>query len=142
MEFLARCVRSWRDAETLEPEEVKLAETVIKAGLIYFPASAFITVMYGNFMIECQDNYHSGTSQLRAAKKMNPSPIEKFIIFVRESEHMQKVQQQAGGESTVDLVSYVEFNRNFKWVPPASAAAVSVALRISPVLTVHTHAAA
>jgi len=62
-------------------------------------------------MIECQDNYHSGTSQLRASKKMNPSAIERFIIYVREQEHMLKVHQQAGGESTIDLVSYVEFQR-------------------------------
>ena len=82
-----------------------------KAGLTHFSTSAFLTILYGNFMIECQDNYHSGTSQLRAAKKMNPSAIERFIIYVREQEHMLKVHQQAGGESTIDLVSYVEFQR-------------------------------
>ena len=82
-----------------------------QAGLAHFSTSAFLTILYGNFMIECQDNYHSGTSQLRAAKKMNPSAIERFIIYVREQEHMLKVHQQAGGESTIDLVSYVEFQR-------------------------------
>ena len=97
-----------------------------QAGLTHFSSSAFLTILYGNFMIECQDNYHSGMSQLRAAKKMNPSAIERFIIYVREQEHMLKVHQQAGGESTIDLVSYVEFQRalaaagaeeNGGWVP-------------------------
>lgn len=110
---LARCVRVWIE-DTLDPLAVKLAETVLKAGLTWYPTDAFLTVLYGNFMIECQDNYHSGTSQLRASKKMAPSPVEKYVVFVREAEHMLKVQAQAGGESTVDLVSYVEFQRNFR----------------------------
>lgn len=84
----------------------------------YFSGTASLAVLYGNFMIECQYNFQTGNSQLRAAKKLGLDPVETYIIFVREKEYMQKVHSQAGGaESAVDLVSYVEFQRNFRWAP-------------------------
>lgn len=73
-----------------------------------------MTLLYSNYMIECQQNYNGGTSLLRAAKKLEPSRVDRYIIFVRDQEHMTKVHQQSASESTVDLVGYVEFQRNFR----------------------------
>lgn len=81
-------------------------------------------ILYSNYVTECQGNYHSGTSILRAAKKMDPGQVEKYIIYVREQEHMLKVNSQASGESTLDLVSYVEFQRNFRYVGSSPATPV------------------
>ena len=59
-------------------------------------------------------SYQSGYKLLQTAKKANPSLLERFAIFSREQQHMQKsagVGGVAGAET--DLVSYVEFQRNY-----------------------------
>ncbi len=50
------------------------------------------------------------------AKKMpNPSFLERFCLFIREQEHTQKASAASSGENAnVDLVSYVEFQRNYR----------------------------
>ena len=50
-----------------------------------------------------------------AAKNLKPSIVQQFAIFVREQVHMQASQTHASGESSVDLVSYVEFQKNQRW---------------------------
>lgn len=45
---------------------------------------------------------------------MAPSLHERFAIFVREQEHHQKAATATSGEASTDLVSYVEFQRNYK----------------------------
>lgn len=88
---------------------------VPQGGMSVFSNSISLAILYGNFLIECQFNYQPGNSQLRAAKKLRLDPVESYILFVREKEYTQKIHTQAGGaESAVDLVSYVEFQRNFK----------------------------
>jgi hypothetical protein len=55
----------------------------------------------------------SGCS-LQTAKKADPSYLERFAIFSREQQHAQK---SAGGTGqATDLVSYVEFQRNYRLV--------------------------
>jgi hypothetical protein len=45
----------------------------------------------------------------------NASFLERFCIFVREQEHTQKASAATSGDnSNVDLVSYVEFQRNYR----------------------------
>jgi hypothetical protein len=51
---------------------------------------------------------------LQTAKKADPSYLERFAIFSREQQHTQK---SAGGSGqATDLVSYVEFQRNYRLV--------------------------
>lgn len=38
----------------------------------------------------------------------------RFSIFTREQEHKQKAAVSSSGESAADLVSYVEFQRNYR----------------------------
>lgn len=45
---------------------------------------------------------------------MAPSLHERFAIFVREQEHRQKATIATSGEMSTDLVSYVEFQRNYR----------------------------
>lgn len=49
-----------------------------------------------------------------SAKKLEPDWVERFGIFVREQQHMQRAHTSTTGESSVDLVSYVEFQRNYR----------------------------
>jgi hypothetical protein len=65
-------------------------------------------------------NIFSLTPQ-QAAKKMDPSFLMRYAIFTREQQHTQKSADGAGGKSSsraaaTDLVSYVEFQRNYKYV--------------------------
>ncbi len=73
----------------------------------------FLNVTYSSFLMEVQGNYNTGHTQLQAAKKLQPGTSDQFAIFVREQEHKQKAQSQSTGEGSVDLVSYVEFQRNY-----------------------------
>jgi hypothetical protein len=60
---------------------------------------------------------------LQAAKKLDPSFLMRYAIFSREQQHMQKSAAGvtsggaggAGGQAATDLVSYVEFQRNYRW---------------------------
>lgn len=72
--------------------------------------------LYGSYCSQ------AGYSQLQAAKKANPNYMERFAIYRREQEHLARTAQTKGnGESTLDLVSYVEFQRNFRCAPSLSA---------------------
>lgn len=86
----------------------------MQVGMAHFHDDVFLTITYSNFLIEVQNNYQSGVTQLQQAKKLEPSMSDRFAIFVREQEHKQKAQSQSSGESAVDLVSYVEFQRNYR----------------------------
>jgi hypothetical protein len=61
---------------------------------------------------------------LQGAKKLDPSFLMRYAIFSREQQHMQKNAAGvtggggaggAGGQAATDLVSYVEFQRNYRW---------------------------
>lgn len=51
---------------------------------------------------------------LQSAKKMGGGLHERFVIFVREQEHRQNTALATTVDVTTDLVSYVEFQRNYK----------------------------
>eukprot|EP00198_Chlamydomonas_reinhardtii_P013356 XP_001702693.1 predicted protein [Chlamydomonas reinhardtii] len=115
VEIIARVARYWIDDEVLDMDRVKEAEAIIKAGLVLFPTRAFMIMLYSNFLWDVLDNPQAGYSQLQAAKKANPNYMERFAIYRREQEHLARTAQTKGnGESTLDLVSYVEFQRNFR----------------------------
>ena len=70
--------------------------------------------VYSSFLIDVEQSYQSGYKQLQAAKKMNPSLLERFAIFSREQQHTQQSATSAGASGlATDLVSYVEFQRNY-----------------------------
>ncbi|KAG2493479.1 hypothetical protein HYH03_008295 [Edaphochlamys debaryana] len=114
VEICSRVARKWTEDDILDPDAVRLAETILKVGQAHFHDDVFLTITYSNFLIEVQNNYQSGVTQLQQAKKLEPSMSDRFAIFVREQEHKQKAQSQSSGESAVDLVSYVEFQRNYR----------------------------
>lgn len=46
----------------------------------------------------------------------HPPFPRRFSIFTREQEQKQKAVTSGSGESASDLVAYVAFQRNYKWV--------------------------
>lgn len=42
--------------------------------------------------------------------------LENFAIFSREQEHTQKESGEKNSDGTSDLVSYVEFQKNYRWM--------------------------
>ncbi len=70
--------------------------------------------MYANLLIECRQQLQSGWAQLEEARRMPLNLSYRFSIFTREQEHKQKAAVSSSGESAADLVSYVEFQRNYR----------------------------
>ncbi|KAG2425298.1 hypothetical protein HXX76_013879 [Chlamydomonas incerta] len=123
VEIVARCCRQWVDEVegVLEPGAVNLCEALIKAGMVQLPQDPQMIILYSSFLIDVQGSYQSGYSQLQTAKKQSPGILERFAMFSREQEHTQKVSGANGGagDSAVDLVAYVEFQRNHRLVARA-----------------------
>ncbi|PNH12261.1 Tiny macrocysts protein B [Tetrabaena socialis] len=115
VEIAARCCQSWIDEDTPAPEAVAMTEQIIKAGMIQLPQDPYMVVLYSSFLID-------------TAKKQSPGLLERFAIFIREQEHTQKANGATGGDSTVDMVAYVEFQRNCRLVVRAHREAL-IAMR-------------
>ncbi|PNH03659.1 Tiny macrocysts protein B [Tetrabaena socialis] len=129
VEIAARCCRCWIDEDMPDPEAVAMSEQVIKAGMILLPQDPYMVILYSSFLIDVQGSYQSGYTQLQTAKKQSPGLLERFAIFSREQEHTQKASgANGGGDSAVDLVAYVEFQRNHRLVVRAHREAL-IAMR-------------
>ncbi|KAL6757720.1 hypothetical protein V8C86DRAFT_1620236 [Haematococcus lacustris] len=113
VEIASRCCRQWLDEDTLEPDAVVLAERIISAGKLLMPHRVYMVIWYSSFLIDVQGSYQTGYAELMVAKKgSNPSLLERFCIFIRDQEHTQKSSAATSGDNgSVDLVSYVEFQR-------------------------------
>ncbi|PNH09214.1 Tiny macrocysts protein B, partial [Tetrabaena socialis] len=129
VEIAARCCRRWIDEDTPEPEAVAMSEQVIKAGMIQLPQDPYMIILYSSFLIDVQGSHQSGFTQLQTAKKQSPGLFEQFAIFSREQEHTQRSSgANGGGDSAVDLVAYVVFQRNHRVVVRAHREAL-IAMR-------------
>lgn len=112
------------DDEKQDPDSVKLAERILKGGLAFYSSKAEMALLYTSFLIEVSHQQQAGHSQLVAAKNLNPSYPQLFAIFVREQVHIQAAQTASSGESSVDLVSYVEFQKNQRMLVRSHKAAL------------------
>lgn len=66
--------------------------------------------MYANFMIEVNKDGQASRTQLQLASKNNPGFIDRYFIYVSQ-ELAKKLRTESDG---LDLLSYVEFNRNYR----------------------------
>lgn len=123
VEIASRCCRVWLDEDTLDEDAVSLAERIVRAGAALLPHEVYMSILWSSFLIDVQGSYQQGYAELQNAKKLpNHSMLERFCIFIRDQEHTQKSSAVTTGDnSNVDLVSYVEFQRNFKWVGQGQA---------------------
>ncbi|GFH10267.1 uncharacterized protein HaLaN_05549, partial [Haematococcus lacustris] len=76
-------------------------------------------ILYSSFLIDVQSSYQSGYTQLQGAKRLDPSFLERFAIFSREQQHTQQssgAEGGAGASRAINLVSYVEYQKNLRLV--------------------------
>ncbi|KAG2497033.1 hypothetical protein HYH03_005036 [Edaphochlamys debaryana] len=126
VEHVARICRTpGKEMDTQDEEAVQLADRILRAGIVLFPASAFAHILYSNLLIEVQNLNQAGQSQLMAAKKLNPGYVDRFAIFVREQQRLQQAHTSTTGDAAVDLMSYVEFQRNYRLLARATQRALT-----------------
>jgi hypothetical protein len=108
-----------------------------QCALVQLPKDPYIIVLHSSFLIDVQGSYQSGYSALQAAKKQDPSFLMRYAIFTREQQHMQKSANASGAggraQAATDLVTYVEFQRNYRWGPGPESSHP----RYKPVKTTH-----
>eukprot|EP00198_Chlamydomonas_reinhardtii_P011170 XP_001700507.1 predicted protein [Chlamydomonas reinhardtii] len=97
VEVASRVARVWDEDGNTDPQLLDLAEVIIRAGMQQFPKSPYLHIVYANLLIECKQ-------QLQ--------------------EHKQKAAVSSSGESATDLVSYVEFQRNWRMIQSYHKAAL------------------
>ncbi|PNW87843.1 hypothetical protein CHLRE_01g004124v5 [Chlamydomonas reinhardtii] len=117
VEIVARCARVWRDRYTLAPEAVQKAHNIIKAGLAMFPGSAYMVLLHADFMIDVLGVSQSGARRIEDARKLSPSLIVRFMMFVRQQQATQKAAgSHANDGASMDLLGYVEYQRKQRMV--------------------------
>ncbi|KAG2494502.1 hypothetical protein HYH03_007271 [Edaphochlamys debaryana] len=117
VEVVARCCRVWHEDYKLDPEAVNTAHQIIKAGLAMFPGSAFMVLLHANFMIDVLGVHQSGSRRIEDARKLNPSLMCRFIMFVRQQQATQKdAGNSANDGNSMDLLGYVEYQRKQRMV--------------------------
>ncbi|GLC41288.1 hypothetical protein PLESTB_001078900 [Pleodorina starrii] len=117
VEIVARCCRVWKDRYTVDPAAVEKARHVVQVGVAMFPNSAYMVLLQGNFMIDVLGVSQSGSRRIEEARKLNPGPMCRFMMFVRQ----QQASQQAAGHqaqrgASMDLLAYVEYQRKQRMV--------------------------
>ncbi|KAG2494504.1 hypothetical protein HYH03_007272 [Edaphochlamys debaryana] len=117
VEVVARCCRVWHEDYKLDPEAVNTAHQIIKAGLAMFPGSAFMVLLHANFMIDVLGVHQSGSRRIEDARKLSPSLMCRFIMFVRQQQATQKdAGNSANDGNSMDLLGYVEYQRKQRMV--------------------------
>ncbi|KAG2494506.1 hypothetical protein HYH03_007274 [Edaphochlamys debaryana] len=117
VEVVARCCRVWHEDYKLDPAAVNTAHQIIKAGLAMFPGSAFMVLLHANFMIDVLGVHQSGSRRIEDARKLSPSLMCRFIMFVRQQQATQKdAGNSANDGNSMDLLGYVEYQRKQRMV--------------------------
>ncbi|KAG2423149.1 hypothetical protein HXX76_015534 [Chlamydomonas incerta] len=117
VEIVARSARVWRDRYTMEPDAVQKAHNIIKAGLAMFPGSAYMVMLHADFMIDVLGVSQSGARRIEDARKLSPSLMCRFMMFVRQQQATQKAAgSHANDGVSMDLLGYVEYQRKQRMV--------------------------
>ncbi|GIM07919.1 hypothetical protein Vretimale_11958 [Volvox reticuliferus] len=116
VEIAARCARVWTDLYTLEKTAVHRAEEIIKAGVALFPDNAYVALVYANFMLDMLGFSQTGSRQLESVRKLNPSLMCRFMLFVRHQQATQKAASSNVKGGSMDLLGYVEYQRKQRMV--------------------------
>ncbi|KAG2432252.1 hypothetical protein HXX76_009170 [Chlamydomonas incerta] len=114
VEVLSRVMRKFNKYEEgVEEEAAALGETIIKAGMHAFPATAYLHILFANFMLEVRKDGPAARTHLQLAGKYTPSVVERYQIYCTNEASKRLKDSQDGG---MDLQAYIEFRRNFRAV--------------------------
>lgn len=100
----------------LTEQEGDLAMRVLEAAAIHFPDSCRIRTLAAIVATHAASEVQSGHNNAERAGKMNPRPWDRLALFLLSKRHEQRQSGQQGGESMMDIVSYVEFQNAWKSV--------------------------
>lgn len=114
VELLARAMRKW-DLDGLPVREsIDLGELILKCGMVIFPRSVMLCVLYANFLIEIRKDGQSARTYLGTAKKNAPNLLDRYCIYACNELSQQLKDTTEGG--MMDMVQFVEFQRNYRSV--------------------------
>eukprot|EP00198_Chlamydomonas_reinhardtii_P006676 XP_001696012.1 flagellar associated protein [Chlamydomonas reinhardtii] len=117
VEIAARSCRVWADRYQLDKAAVTRAQELIKAGVARFPGSSYVNLVYANFLLDVLGFSQTGGKQLEAARKLDPGPVCRFMLFVRQQQATQKAASSTVGKGgSMDLLGYVEYQRKQRMV--------------------------
>lgn len=68
-------------------------------------------LLYANFLVEVRKDGQGARTQLQLAAKNNTNIVERYFIYVT-SEMVKSLKSEGVG---LDLLGYVEFQRNYRW---------------------------
>lgn len=117
--FVLKRDRRGRVAE----KTARAADEILKLGNKQFQESAFLALAYSNFLLTVRQNSQSSNAQMTRAGKLPLGWALKLHIFVRNVEEKTKASHKSG-DGAMDLISYVEFQQNFKILLSAHTAAL------------------
>jgi len=124
VEVFSRVCRLRDDEGELIEDNVDMAEQLLKQGLEAFPTSAYLHIVYSSFLLVLRDKMRQSVTMLDKARDLDPDLGQRFQIFVREREFKQQQQGESTGEGAMDLVSYVEFQKNYRMLLHSHRAAL------------------
>mmetsp|Transcript_10121 Transcript_10121/g.26269 ORF Transcript_10121/g.26269 Transcript_10121/m.26269 type:complete len:2025 (-) Transcript_10121:314-6388(-) len=118
VEIVSRtALRRWlpEDDEVLDPDAVNEADHILQIGQAHFPDDPQMVLAFANFLISIKKSHQTGSSLLQHVSKLEDVSLgDQFIVFVRMEEQKLRSKTQDPSEGTLDLVAYVEFQRNYR----------------------------
>mmetsp|Transcript_27721 Transcript_27721/g.51210 ORF Transcript_27721/g.51210 Transcript_27721/m.51210 type:complete len:913 (-) Transcript_27721:139-2877(-) len=135
VEIASRIGRVWESKRVLDKESLSLAELVIKAGLAQFPSHSFLTIIYANLIIEGHNMLQPGQRQMQAAVKQDPSPMVRYMLYLREQLASLSIGNVKGGQ--LDLVSFADYQKKHRLVLQAHKNALMATSQFWTILQNH-----
>ncbi|GAB4819671.1 hypothetical protein N2152v2_006717 [Parachlorella kessleri] len=119
VEMVARVCRKTVTTDQLDvipdPYYTSLADNVMQAGLVQFPDSAFLNIVYASLLARVLNDPTGGVPQLQKAKKCSDlSWVQRFQVYVREQEKLAQKGRDADQSVTFDAATWSEFFANYK----------------------------
>eukprot|EP00879_Flechtneria_rotunda_P032111 GHRR01035266.1.p1 GENE.GHRR01035266.1~~GHRR01035266.1.p1 ORF type:complete len:431 (+),score=120.72 GHRR01035266.1:122-1414(+) len=122
VELLARCVRRFDPVTDLPLQEaIALCGLVVQAGAARFHGNPSILLLQAAYMIHVIKDTRAARTQLQLASSNLPGVIERYNIF-KALEELKSIRET--GDRGLDLMAYVEFQRNFRACVKAHKAAL------------------
>ncbi|GAB4819764.1 hypothetical protein N2152v2_006810 [Parachlorella kessleri] len=119
VEMVARVCRKTVKTDQLDivpdPYYASLADKVVQAGLLQFPDSAFLNIVYASLQAVLLNDPSGGVNQLQKAKNCTDIGwVQRFQVYVREQEKLAQKGQDADHSVTFDAATWSEFSANYK----------------------------
>eukprot|EP00899_Mesostigma_viride_P020688 jgi/Mesvir1/28620/Mv01030-RA.1 len=106
-----------RNNRVLLPDEIRsdAAELILLTAMEQFPQSAYLRMVYSNFLMYVRRNPSSSEAELTKVGALTPNAFLAYQIFVRAQERARGTDDVLG-TSSMDFASYIEFMNSFKVV--------------------------